>query len=93
MIHIIAKVTIQEEHISTYITLAQDLINKSQLEEGCIEYDLYQDIEDKTVLSFIEKWSSMEAIQAHGQTEHYLSILPKLGEFTIDSDVRLFKKA
>ncbi len=39
-------------------------------EEGCIRYDLFVDCDDPTKFTFIEEWSSREALAKHGQSAH-----------------------
>ena len=43
-------------------------------------YTLKQDTSDEQKFAFIECWKDEAAIETHGKTEHYTSILPKLSE-------------
>lgn len=93
MITIVAKTVVKESEINNFIDLAQELISESKKEAGCIEYNLYQDTNDKNVLTFIERWESEEAINIHNETPHFTSIVPKLGEMqTKDTEVNLYKQ-
>lgn len=92
MIKIVAKNTVKKEHLSLFKEMVQPLIAGSQAEEGCIAYDLFEDISDPTVLTFIEEWTDQAAIDLHGKTPHFTSIVPKLGELTsAPGEVRLYK--
>ena len=46
------------------------LIAPSRREEGCINYDLYQSMDDPTVFVFIEDWLSREHVEKHLEMPH-----------------------
>jgi quinol monooxygenase YgiN len=46
------------------------LINPSRSDDGCINYDLHQSIEDPAIFIFYENWSSREHLDKHGSTAH-----------------------
>lgn len=43
-------------------------MEKSRLEEGCISYSLYKDIESDNVYTIIEEWQDAESLNNHFQT-------------------------
>jgi len=92
MIHIVAKNSVKREQVETFKVLAKELILKSKEEEGCIAYDLYEDMNNPTVLNFIEIWSDEEAIERHNKSEHFKKIVPKLAKLVENKEVRLYKK-
>ena len=92
MIHIIAKNSVKKDQIETFKVLTKELILKSKEEEGCIAYDLYEDMNNPTVLTFIEIWADEEAIEQHNKSEHFKKIVPKLGKLVEDKEVKLYKK-
>jgi quinol monooxygenase YgiN len=42
----------------------------TRLEEGCLRYDLFADLNDPAKFTFIEEWTSMAALEKHGQSAH-----------------------
>lgn len=92
MIHIVAKNTVKKEQVENFKMLAKELIIKSKKEKGCIAYDLYEDMNNSTVLTFIEIWSDEEAIEQHNKSEHFKKIVPKLGKLVEEKEVKLYKK-
>jgi quinol monooxygenase YgiN len=42
-------------------------------EDGCLRYDLFVDADDPAKFTFIEEWSSREALEAHGRSTHITS--------------------
>lgn len=50
-------------------TLRQ-LVEPSRAEPGCLRYDLFCSHDGYGEFIFFEEWASMEALEAHRQTEH-----------------------
>lgn len=50
--------------------ILESFVDPSRLEEGCIRYDLFWDLKDSTKFTFIEEWSSEEALAKHGTSSH-----------------------
>lgn len=93
MITITAKCTLIEGKKEDFIQMAQKLIEESNKESGCVSYDLYEDINDENIVTFIEVWKSSEAIEIHNNSDHFKTIVPKLRELQIeDSSVNLYNK-
>jgi quinol monooxygenase YgiN len=92
MIIIVAKSTIKEGKVEEFKNLAEELIDESRKESGCISYSLNQDINNKNILTFIEKWESKEDIEIHNNSSHFTRIVPKLGELRVSSEVNLYER-
>lgn len=59
----------EEGHIGDVL---QRLIPPTRAEDGCIEYDLYENVDVPGEFTFVEKWVSREALDKHLGTEHFL---------------------
>ncbi|MCD7977317.1 MAG: antibiotic biosynthesis monooxygenase [Tannerellaceae bacterium] len=73
MITIVAKAIVKEGKRDEFIQTVQPMIQGSQAEEGNISYNLFEDLDNKNVLSFIEQWKDMDAIEFHNNTPHFLA--------------------
>ncbi len=72
MIIVLAKaVPKDEDACEKIVEFAQDLIENTKKEEGNIDYNLYSNTADGTLL-FVEQWESKEILGSHLQTEHFL---------------------
>ena len=72
MIVVLAKaIPKDEEACEKIVEFAQDLIENTKKEEGNIDYNLYSNTADGTLL-FVEQWESKEILGSHLQTEHFL---------------------
>jgi len=78
MIKVAAKCFIQKDSIEEFKKHSSKLIDETRKEEGCLAYELYQDINDETVFSFIEEWKDMESLNRHIDSKHWKDIFPKM---------------
>lgn len=93
MIKIVAKSVLKDGQKDTYLQLTKELIEKSRQETGCISYHLFQDINDASVLTFIEEWQDKKAIDLHNTSEHFTRIVPLLADLRIGTgEVNLYKE-
>jgi len=78
MIKVTAKCFIKKESIEDFKTYTSKLIDETRKEEGCLAYELYQEVNDETVFSFIEEWKDMESLGRHIDSKHCKEIFPKM---------------
>jgi quinol monooxygenase YgiN len=62
---IVAKVFIKPGLEDTFIKEAQWIIDNTHKEEGCLEYTLYQDPNNKSDFFFFERYKNQAAIDVH----------------------------
>ncbi len=92
MITVIAKNYVKEGSAEEFKKLAASLIELSQKEEGCIEYNLHQEVSNPNILTFIEQWKDEKAIEFHKNTKHYTETIPLLGALAAQpKEVNLYK--
>lgn len=80
MIKVIAKLTIKEDKVEEFKRIVPELIAETRKEDGCLGYQLFQDLKNIKVLTFIEDWGSMEALQKHMGSKHFQETMPKITE-------------
>ncbi|MDF3003259.1 MAG: putative monooxygenase [Bacillota bacterium] len=94
MIKVVAENKIKQNKIDEFLTLAARLREATNTkDEGCIHYDLYQDFEDPSVLTFLEEWESMEALEKHIAADHFKEIVPQFEPLVERKAMRLYKQA
>ncbi len=80
MINVIASIHIKEGRLSEFIKIFKSNIPNVLKEKGCIEYMQTVDVPiglppqelNNNVVTIIEKWDSIEDLQAHLITPHML---------------------
>lgn len=95
MIKVVARNMVKKEKIGEFIALAEKLVEATNKnDEGCIHYDIYQDLNNPQLLTFIEEWESIEALNQHMDAAHFKELVPMLGAFADGpEDVHLYQKA
>jgi quinol monooxygenase YgiN len=53
------------------LTDVQEVITKSQAEEGNVSYNLFADLKEKNKFVFVEEWKDQAAVDTHFATEHF----------------------
>lgn len=71
-LHIVALFRIKENYLIDAIELFKKLVNATRKEEGCLQYDLVEDIENKGVFFIVEIWETQEYHFKHSGTEHLM---------------------
>lgn len=65
------------------IGFAQDLIEKSREEAGNVDYNLLVNTDDDTLL-FVEQWDSIEILNDHLKTEHFIKFGENIGDLVAE---------
>lgn len=91
---VVAKLKIKEQFLDeVYEELVKLHKSTHKFDEGCLQYDLHQDFEDKSKFTFIETWENAELLSAHEKKEHFLSFVKsvegKLEDLQIDKLERI----
>ena len=48
----------------------ESYVAPTRLEDGCLRYDLFADVDDPSKFTFIEEWTSIEALADHAKSPH-----------------------
>lgn len=92
IIKAVARSIIKEDHLSDAIQLYQLLVNETVKEQGCILYELFQELDNPNNLTLIEEWEDIEALQLHTQTPHFIDLVKKLALYEKELLVLIYKK-
>ena len=63
----------------------EELIEPTSQEQGYVNYDLHQSIEDPDAFFFYENWESGEHLDAHLGTPHIAELVVRIPELLDDS--------
>lgn len=70
MLTIVAKITAKEDKIALVKSELIKLIAPTKKEEGCINYDLHHDNEQKNIFLFYENWQTRDLWLKHMDAHH-----------------------
>lgn len=92
MIYVYAVSVIKEGQSEKYLEIAKEMAEKSRKETGNVNYDVCQSLENPLEFAMFERWESLEALQAHEQTPHFLELVPKMRELRNSSQVHKYQQ-
>ena len=72
----------------------QGLLGPTRAEEGCIQYDMHESLDDPGRFVFFERWTSREALDQHLKTPHLTEFFGH-ADALLESGmgIRFFRKA
>jgi quinol monooxygenase YgiN len=78
-----AEVTAKPEHVDDLRAALKMLIAPSRAEDGCLQYDLYEDREKPGHFIFFERWRDAAALAAHAKAPHSVAHGPKVKNWVV----------
>lgn len=77
-VHVVALIVPKPGKRQEVQRILLDLLAATRREEGCIQYDLLEEKANPTDFTFVERWASQEALDAHFQMPHFEVAAKKL---------------
>ena len=101
MINVIASIQIKEGQLLKFIEIFKTNIPNVLEEKGCIEYVPTVDAPtglppqelDKNTVTIIEKWNTLEDLQAHLTAPHMLAYKEKVKDLVEQLSLKILKEA
>ncbi|MGI0495172.1 putative quinol monooxygenase [Alkalinema pantanalense CENA528] len=91
-IRVVAHVIAKPDQIDALKSLTLSILEPTRQEAGCIQYEVHQNLQDPTDLTFIEEWQSEAALEAHLQTPHLQAAMAQLdGIVAAMPDIRRYR--
>ena len=85
-LYIVALFRFKESHVMDAIEILKKLVIETRKEEGCLQYDLIEDNQNKGVFFIVELWETQEHHYQHSGTDHLMDfrhqVAPMLEETT-----------
>ena len=77
---VIAAMTAKEDSVTKLESALKSLLAPTQAEEGCLQYELHVDQAEPRRFVFVERWTSLEALDAHRRAPHLLAFREQAGD-------------
>ena len=91
-VRVVAHLEAHPEQAAELRDLLAGLVVPTRQESGCLRYELLESLEDPARFTFVEEWSSEEALQAHFETEHIQGALARFSDLlAADLDLRTYR--
>jgi quinol monooxygenase YgiN len=102
MIHVIAEVTLADGTREEFLREFHAIVPTVRDEDGCLEYGPTVDFETgiaaqepsrENVATIIEKWESVDALEAHLNAPHMVEYRKKVKDLVLDLKLTILKPA
>jgi quinol monooxygenase YgiN len=101
MIMVIASIRIKSGARADYLPILKSVAPDVRKEKGCIEYLPAVDLDtkmpvqalDRDIVTILEKWESLEALQAHLGSAHMLEYRDRVKNLVENVSVRVLQEA
>jgi quinol monooxygenase YgiN len=77
MLTVVARYVVSEGHDPAVARLLRKNAEASRGEPGCLEFSVYQEIDDPRAILLYESYTDEEAFQAHRRTPHFKNIIER----------------
>lgn len=82
---VIARVNARPENLQDTLDAFTALVSATRAEDGCISYEVLQNAADPLDITFVEEWTSDEALDRHFATEHFLAVAGRACELLTEA--------
>lgn len=101
MIYVVVSVRVKADKLAEFLSLFASVTPLVRQETGCAQYVATTDFDtglppqvlDKDVVTILERWESLEALQNHLATPHMAAYFEKEKHLTEGSSLKILKEA
>ena len=84
---LVARLKVKDDAVDEAKQLALNLVDDSRTEEGNINYDVHQAIDDETVFVWHETWANKTALDEHFEKDYFKVFFARVGELAAEPPV------
>lgn len=91
-VRVVAHLQAHPDRTEELRDLLEGLVIPTRQEPGCVSYEMLESLDDPTRFTFVEEWTSSEALDAHFETEHIQNALANFpGLLAAELDLRTYR--
>jgi quinol monooxygenase YgiN len=81
---LMARLKVKDDAVDEAKRLALGLVADSRGEEGCINYDIHQAIDDQTVFVWHETWKNKAALDEHFEKPYFKDFFARASDLAAE---------
>lgn len=78
MIQTVSKIYVLEDRVDEFLKIFKGMIEPTKKEKGYMEYEMYRDEENPSLLIALEKWETQDDFLNHLESKHFKVIVPEM---------------
>lgn len=75
MIIVVLRMVVRSEKREDLMKTVRGILEPTRVENGCIDYHFYQDIEDNNTFVILEEWETQQNLERFIRSENYRLLL------------------
>ena len=75
MIIVILRMVVKPEKREDLMKTVRGILEPTRVENGCIDYNFYQDVEDNNTFVILEEWETQQDLERFIRSENYRRLL------------------
>ncbi len=87
MVMVTGKFSIEPSERGTFLEFAREMVAAERKVEGCISFDIYEDILVRNTFLLVEQWEDEASLEAHTETDEYADYDDTLNNYVIGEPV------
>lgn len=81
---LVARLKVKDEAVEQAKKAALAIVADSRAEEGCLNYDVHQAIDDPTIFVWHETWTDQAALDEHFAKPYFAEFFAEVEEFAAE---------
>jgi quinol monooxygenase YgiN len=65
------KIEIKENKIDEFVSFLTSMLGELRIEEGCLDYSLYRDMEKENIYGVIAEWTDKKSMDGHFMKKNF----------------------
>ncbi|HEM8291611.1 putative quinol monooxygenase [Providencia vermicola] len=91
-IRIVATIIAKDNEVEFVKLATKSLVEPSNRDEGCLQYELHQDNANPNTFIFFEIWKDQQSLDKHNATQHLQDVIKRIEDKIDLLDVKLISK-
>lgn len=91
MIIVTVKSKLLDKHKEDYMKEFKHIANEVRNENGCLEYELYENNPDNAEFFLFERWESKNHVEVHLKTNHMIQFIAKTERWFESKEVNIYE--
>jgi quinol monooxygenase YgiN len=92
MVTVLAKLVAKDGQDDQLKLLLEGLLQPTRKEQGCVQYDLHQDVANPETFYFYEIWESSDDLKKHGESSHIQTMRRQASDFLLSTELNFLNK-
>ncbi len=92
MVTVLAKLVAKDGKAELLKPLLEGLLSPTRIEQGCVQYDLHQDVANPETFYFYEVWETSDDLKKHGESSHIQTMRRQASDFLLSTELSFLNK-